>query len=127
MTRTKIDYGIDLGTTNSAISRMENGEPIIKKNLKNMPGGIKSECVQFGAAWLNQKAQLGLGTEMHSTECNSSSYDFIQDKLQKWPFPLKSHLIAISVKIIAIWSFFNMTEPLREISWQLFYNGPHIR
>lgn len=29
--RNKIDYGIDLGTTNSAISRMENGVPIIKK------------------------------------------------------------------------------------------------
>jgi len=33
MARTKIDYGIDLGTTNSAISRMENGEAkIIKVN-----------------------------------------------------------------------------------------------
>jgi len=32
MTRTKIDYGIDLGTTNSAISRMENGEPVIKQD-----------------------------------------------------------------------------------------------
>ncbi len=31
MARIKIDYGIDLGTTNSAISRMENGEPVIKK------------------------------------------------------------------------------------------------
>jgi len=31
MARTKIDYGIDLGTTNSAISRMENGEPVIQK------------------------------------------------------------------------------------------------
>lgn len=30
--RTKIDYGIDLGTTNSAIARMENGKPIIKKS-----------------------------------------------------------------------------------------------
>ena len=29
--RTKIDYGIDLGTTNSAIARMENGKPNIKK------------------------------------------------------------------------------------------------
>ena len=29
--RTKVDYGIDLGTTNSAIARMENGIPIIKK------------------------------------------------------------------------------------------------
>lgn len=31
MTRLKIDYGIDLGTTNSAICRMEQGEPSIKK------------------------------------------------------------------------------------------------
>ena len=30
--RNKIDYGIDLGTTNSAIARMENGIPIIKKS-----------------------------------------------------------------------------------------------
>lgn len=31
MARFKIDYGIDLGTTNSAICRMEKGKPIIKK------------------------------------------------------------------------------------------------
>lgn len=30
--RTKIDYGIDLGTTNSAIARIENGKPLIKKS-----------------------------------------------------------------------------------------------
>ncbi len=30
--RNKIDYGIDLGTTNSAISRMEGGKPVIKKS-----------------------------------------------------------------------------------------------
>jgi len=45
MARTKIDYGIDLGTTNSAIARMENGEPTIKKTdtLKDtMPS-----CVGF--------------------------------------------------------------------------------
>lgn len=30
--RTKIDYGIDLGTTNSAIARMESGKPTIKKS-----------------------------------------------------------------------------------------------
>ena len=32
MARLKIDYGIDLGTTNSAICRMEKGEPTIKKS-----------------------------------------------------------------------------------------------
>jgi len=30
--RNKIDYGIDLGTTNSAIARMENGNPVIRKS-----------------------------------------------------------------------------------------------
>ena len=30
--RNKVDYGIDLGTTNSAIARIENGKPIIKKS-----------------------------------------------------------------------------------------------
>jgi len=30
--RTKIDYGIDLGTTNSGIARIENGKPLIKKS-----------------------------------------------------------------------------------------------
>jgi molecular chaperone DnaK len=29
--RNKIDYGIDLGTTNSAIARMEGGKPVVKK------------------------------------------------------------------------------------------------
>ena len=43
--RTKIDYGIDLGTTNSAIARMENGNPVIKKSdtlMDTMPS-----CVYF--------------------------------------------------------------------------------
>ena len=45
MARIKIDYGIDLGTTNSSICRMEKGEPVIIKNdvLKDtMPS-----CVSF--------------------------------------------------------------------------------
>ncbi|MDR1583871.1 MAG: Hsp70 family protein [Prevotellaceae bacterium] len=43
--RIKIDYGIDLGTTNSAIARMENGVPIIKKTdtLKD----TLPSCVHF--------------------------------------------------------------------------------
>ena len=54
MSRTKIDYGIDLGTTNSAISRMENGEATIKKTdtLKDtMPSCVyfnKKQAVQVG-------------------------------------------------------------------------------
>mgnify|MGYP003608690553 CR=1 FL=1 len=33
--RQKIDYGIDLGTTNSAIARMEDGEAFIIKSDDN--------------------------------------------------------------------------------------------
>lgn len=54
MARTKIDYGIDLGTTNSAIARIESGKPIIKKSdtLKDtMPS-----CVQ-----VNKKGSLIVG------------------------------------------------------------------
>lgn len=46
MARNKVDYGIDLGTTNSAIARMEHGEPrIIKVDLSmdTLPS-----CVAFG-------------------------------------------------------------------------------
>jgi len=52
--RNKIDYGIDLGTTNSAIARMENGVPVIKKTdtLKDtMPS-----CVHF-----NKKQNIWVG------------------------------------------------------------------
>lgn len=60
MARTKIDYGIDLGTTNSAISRMENGEPVIKKTdtLKDtMPSCVhfnKKQSIIVGDAAANQ-------------------------------------------------------------------------
>lgn len=59
MARTKIDYGIDLGTTNSAISRMENGDPTIKKTdtLKDtMPSCVyinKKKAIQVGDSAYN--------------------------------------------------------------------------
>jgi molecular chaperone DnaK len=52
--RTKIDYGIDLGTTNSAISRMENGKPIIKKSERGMD--TIPSCINF-----NKKQELLAG------------------------------------------------------------------
>ena len=59
MARTKIDYGIDLGTTNSAISRMEKGEPVIKKTdtLKDtLPSCVyfnKKKAIQVGDSAYN--------------------------------------------------------------------------
>lgn len=43
--RNKIDYGIDLGTTNSAIARMQNGTPTIKKS-DTLKDTVPS-CVHF--------------------------------------------------------------------------------
>ena len=56
MSRIKIDYGIDLGTTNSAMARMEHGEPVMIKTdtLKDtLPSCIfvnKKKGMQFGDA-----------------------------------------------------------------------------
>jgi molecular chaperone DnaK len=46
--RNKIDYGIDLGTTNSAIARMENGVPTIKRTDTSMD--IMPSCLHFNKA-----------------------------------------------------------------------------
>lgn len=53
MARIKIDYGIDLGTTNSAIARMENGESVIKQTKNGMD--TLSSCVYFSK---NKKGEL---------------------------------------------------------------------
>lgn len=45
MTRLKIDYGIDLGTTNSSICRMENGEPVILRT--DTLREVMPSCVSF--------------------------------------------------------------------------------
>lgn len=54
--RIKIDYGIDLGTTNSAIARMEQGQPIVKKSdvlMDTVPS-----CVHF-----NKKQSVLAGSQ----------------------------------------------------------------
>ena len=59
MARNKIDYGIDLGTTNSAIARMENGSPVIKKSdtlkdtVPSCVGFNKKQATTAGDAAMN--------------------------------------------------------------------------
>ena len=60
MARVKIDYGIDLGTTNSAICRMEKGEPVVIKTdvLKDtMPS-----CIS-----VNKKGSIKAGDSAYNT------------------------------------------------------------
>jgi molecular chaperone DnaK len=80
MARTKIDYGIDLGTTNSAISRIESGEAIIKKTdtLKDtMPSCVyinKKKAVQYGDSAYNALKRDKLGAMKNWDDSDSNSY-----------------------------------------------------
>jgi molecular chaperone DnaK len=80
MKRTKIDYGIDLGTTNSAISRMENGEPVIKKSdtLKDtMPSCVyvnKKKAIQVGDSAYNALKRDKLKSMKTFVDFNSNSF-----------------------------------------------------
>jgi len=60
MARTKMDYGIDLGTTNSAIARMENGDSIIKKSEAFQKDTTPS-CIHF-----NRKKSIIVGDKAYS-------------------------------------------------------------
>ncbi|MEG0697183.1 MAG: Hsp70 family protein, partial [Algoriella sp.] len=78
MARTKIDYGIDLGTTNSVISRIENGEAIKKTDtLKDtMPSCVyinKKQAIQVGDSAYNALKRDKL-TSMKSEDKSSNAY-----------------------------------------------------
>lgn len=60
MARQKIDYGIDLGTTNSAISRMEKGVPVTKKI--EVTDDTMPSCVYF-----NRQGNIVVGASAYSS------------------------------------------------------------
>lgn len=62
MNRLKIDYGIDLGTTNSAIARIENGEPVIKKTRSPQVDTLPS-CVYFAKSRRGISIKVGLNAK----------------------------------------------------------------
>jgi len=84
MARIKIDYGIDLGTTNSAIARMETGEPVIKKSLDSQKDTVPS-CISIKrnrAIEVGDKAlrQFGVDMRMQNNNPEYSSNVFIEFK-----------------------------------------------
>lgn len=83
MARLKIDYGIDLGTTNSAICRMEKGEPVIIKSdtLKDtMPSCVsfnKKKSVRVGdGAYNNMKSDKRRATKSWKVEDSNTYIEF---------------------------------------------------
>lgn len=60
--RQKIDYGIDLGTTNSAIARMESGEALIIKSDDNQMDTTPSySCGPSSTSFRRAKTSRRLG------------------------------------------------------------------
>lgn len=77
MIRTKIDYGIDLGTTNSAISRMENGTIRIIKSLDTQKDTTPS-CIavnQKGNLFVGDKAYLNYRSNSLKNLSNNTSFN----------------------------------------------------
>ncbi len=80
MARIKIDYGIDLGTTNSAICRMEKGEPIVIKTdvLKDtMPSCVsftKRKSVKAGDSAFNDMKSDKRRASKSGQKSSSNSY-----------------------------------------------------
>ncbi len=62
MERNKIDYGIDLGTTNSAICRMEKGVAVIQKT--DTQADIMPSCVN-----INKKGASRIGQTAYNAMC----------------------------------------------------------
>lgn len=84
MARTKIDYGIDLGTTNSAISRMEKGDIEIIKALPDRKKETTPSCVSFrnnGSILVGDPAYANYRSEsLKSLSGNKSINSFIEFK-----------------------------------------------
>lgn len=84
--KNKIDYGIDLGTTNSAIVRMENGKPIVKKTDKQadtLPSCVfinKKKELQIGEiAFHNMKADAFRALKHFKKEASNTFIEFKRD------------------------------------------------
>lgn len=83
MARIKIDYGIDLGTTNSSISRMEKGEPTVIKTdtLKDtLPSCVsinKKGSFKVGdGAYNTMKSDKRRATKSWKTEASNTYIEF---------------------------------------------------
>ncbi|MBQ6311207.1 MAG: Hsp70 family protein [Bacteroidales bacterium] len=80
MVQVKMKYGIDLGTTNSAICKMENGEPVIKKTdtLKDtLPSCVsfsRKKIIKVGDSAMNDLRQDKARSTKSMSSTNSNVF-----------------------------------------------------
>jgi molecular chaperone DnaK len=72
MKSNKIIYGIDLGTTNSAIARFENGKAVVKKS--SLQGDTTPSCVAF-----TKSGKTLVGVKAHSQLEKDYQLAFVRD------------------------------------------------
>jgi len=82
MARTTIDYGIDLGTTNSVITRLSGME---REIIKNNKGG---DCTP-SVVWINRREELVVGQlakERQESDELNVAYEFKKQMGKDWAF-----------------------------------------
>jgi len=79
MNNNKIIYGIDLGTTNSAIARFENGQAVIKKSP--VQGDTTPSCVT-----VNPKGRLLVGSKAYAQLGKDWALSFVKEGYQRNTF-----------------------------------------
>ena len=92
--RTKIDYGIDLGTTNSAIARMENGKPVILKSdvqMDTLPSCIavtpRKSIIQGVAAAKAYRTEKLRALELNNDGASNAYLEFKTTMGTDIPYP----------------------------------------
>lgn len=79
MANNKIIYGIDLGTTNSAIARFENGQAVIKKSPTQ--GDTTPSCVT-----INPKGRLLVGAKAYAQLGKDWALSYVKEGYQRNTF-----------------------------------------
>ena len=79
MNNRKIIYGIDLGTTNSAIARFENGQAVIKKSP--VQGDTTPSCVT-----VNPKGRLLVGSKAYAQLGKDWALSFVKEGYKRNTF-----------------------------------------
>lgn len=127
MTRIKIDYGIDLGTTNSSICRMEKGEPVIiktdtlKETLPSCVSFTKKGSIKVGdGAYNTMKSDKRRVTKNWMSETTSTFTEFKRtmgtDALYASPYtshPFSSE--ELSAEVLKTLKSFVMDESIHSV------------